>query len=346
MHHVRGVEQRGRAAVAVLRARATNAESGAILVSGNSIGGVVAYHALLRANAPALLLDRRCGTADVEHAYEVLPSATLLAPMTELDRLAAGAGDNERIALESLDGHATDAEYESSELDRDAPATVLLTSGTTKRPKAVVHSLNTLTAGAANMARITGADDTTRLFLVSPLTSIAGVMQMLLAADQHAAIVLEDQFDPDVSLDRINRWQATLLGGAPVIAERLLRAAQDRGESIALRTLALGGAMLPRPLLELATDAFGIEIARVYGSSEAPNFSGSVPTDERERRLSDDGVLMPGNEVRVGSTGHAREGMLRARACSWATSTLMTRPTRSKMAGSAPVTSSTCTTRA
>jgi acyl-CoA synthetase (AMP-forming)/AMP-acid ligase II len=61
----------------------------------------------------------------------------------------------------------------------------------------------------------------------------------------------------------------------------------------------------------VATDAFGIEIARVYGSSEAPNFSGSVPTDERERRLSDDGVLMPGNEVRVGSTGHAQEGMLR-----------------------------------
>jgi acyl-CoA synthetase (AMP-forming)/AMP-acid ligase II len=69
--------------------------------------------------------------------------------------------------------------------------------------------------------------------------------------------------------------------------------------------------MLPRPLLELATESFGIKIARVYGSSEAPNFSGSLPSDGREARLSDDGALMPGSEMRVGSAGHPREGMLR-----------------------------------
>ena len=176
----------------------------------------------------------------------------------------------------------------------------------------MLHSLNTLTAGAVNMARITGATERTVLFLVSPLTSIAGVMQMHLAADEHACLVLEDRFDPAASLDRINTVGATLLGGAPVIAERLLRAAQQRGtRRIALRTLALGGAMLPRPLLEVATDEFGIEIARVYGSSEAPNFSGSLPGDGRARRMSDDGALMPGSEVRVGSAGHAQEGLLR-----------------------------------
>jgi acyl-CoA synthetase (AMP-forming)/AMP-acid ligase II len=175
-----------------------------------------------------------------------------------------------------------------------------------------VHSLNTLTAGAANLAQITGSDERTTAFLVSPLASITGVMQMHLVADQHGALVLEDEFDPRTSLDRINETGATLLGGAPVIADRLLRAAEDRGlRRIALRTLALGGSMLPRPLLELATDAFGIQIARVYGSSEAPNFSGSTRSDDRERRLSDDGALMPGSEVRVGSSRHPHEGMLR-----------------------------------
>ena len=69
--------------------------------------------------------------------------------------------------------------------------------------------------------------------------------------------------------------------------------------------------MLPRPLLEMARDEFGIEVARVYGSSEAPNFSGSLPTDSRERRLSDDGAVLRGGEVRVGSSGHADEGALR-----------------------------------
>ena len=72
--------------------------------------------------------------------------------------------------------------------------------------------------------------------------------------------------------------------------------------------------MLPLPLLELATDTFGIEVARVYGSSEAPNATGSLPGDSRERRLLDDGQLMPGTEVRVGSKGHDREGLLRGPA--------------------------------
>jgi acyl-CoA synthetase (AMP-forming)/AMP-acid ligase II len=103
-----------------------------------------------------------------------------------------------------------------------------------------------------------------------------------------------------------------VLGGAPVIAERLLDAARRQGrDRIALRTLALGGAMLPRPLLEEAVDRLGLEIARVYGSSEAPNFSGSTPADDRQRRLSDDGGLMPGSEIRVGSSRHPDEGLLR-----------------------------------
>jgi acyl-CoA synthetase (AMP-forming)/AMP-acid ligase II len=135
-------------------------------------------------------------------------------------------------------------------------------------------------------------------------------MQVHLTADSHATLVLEDQFDPQETLRRMSAASATLLGGAPVIAERLLQAARP-GTSLSLRTLALGGAMLPRPLLELATDAFGIGIARVYGSSEAPNFSGSLPADDREARLSDDGALMPGSEVRVGSREHPREGLLR-----------------------------------
>jgi acyl-CoA synthetase (AMP-forming)/AMP-acid ligase II len=127
--------------------------------------------------------------------------------------------------------------------------------------------------------------------------------------------VLEDHFDPDRSLDRIDAAAANLLGGAPVIAERLLRAAEALSDHrIALRTLALGGAMLPRPMLEQATDHFGIEIARVYGSSEMPCATGSVPEDDRERRLADDGRLMPGTEVRIGSADSPQEGLLRGPA--------------------------------
>jgi acyl-CoA synthetase (AMP-forming)/AMP-acid ligase II len=306
------------AGVVMLGGAGVRPGSAVVLISGNTIAGVVAYHAILRIGATVVALDRRCGAADLRHAHEVAgPGAVVVVPDGERERLREALADALMIPTGAF-GHVTQGVpvgIDWPEPDRDAPAVVLFTSGTTSRPKAVIHSLNTLTAGARNMARVTGADARATAFLVSPLTSITGIMQMHLVADQHAALVLEDRFDDEASLDRINAHGATLLGGAPVIAERLLRAAAARADRrIALRTLALGGAMLPRPLLELASDAFGIEVARVYGSSEAPVTTGSLPSDPRERRLLDDGALLPGSEVCVGSHEHAQEGLLRGPA--------------------------------
>ena len=283
-----------------------------VLVTGNTVSGVVAYHALLHRGARAVLLDRRCGPADLRYALQATGSERCLVPTAERERLLRGL-DVEAMVLDSL-GELTEVMNLTvwREPERDAPAVVLFTSGTTSRPKGVLHSLNTLRAGSDNFARIVGASDETTAFLVSPLASITGVMQVHLVSDAHGALVLEDRFDAETSLERINALGATLLGGAPVILERLLEAAGRRSDAgIALRTLALGGAMLPRPLLELATDRFGMEIARVYGSSEAPNFSGSLPEDPRDRRLADDGALMPGSEVRIGSLEHPQEGLLK-----------------------------------
>ena len=305
------------AGVALLGSYGVRAASSVVLVAGNTIPGVVAYHAALRVGVTTALLDRRCGPSDLRVALDILAApVTVIVPAAEHERLIDGRTDVAVIALETFaDAASPVAADRWAEPDRDAPAVMLFTSGTTGRPKAVMHSLNTLTAGAANMARITGADERTVSFLVSPLTSITGVMQMHLAADRHATLVLEDRFEPGQSLARIDRHGATLLGGAPVIAERLLRAAVARRvHRLALRTLARGGAMLPLPLLELATDRFGIEVARVYGSSEAPNATGSVPGEPRARRLADDGALMPGTEVRIGSAEHPQEGLLRGPA--------------------------------
>jgi len=173
-----------------------------------------------------------------------------------------------------------------------------------------VHSRSTLAATTDNFVRIVGADETLVALLVSPLTSSAGVCQVHLTQRVGGTLVLEDRFDPEASLAFMHDAGANFLGGAPVIAERLLDAAVATGTGMPPMTMALGGALLPRPVLELATDRFGVQVARVYGSSEAPNFSGSLPSDDRTTRLGDDGALMAGNEVRIGSSEHPEEGML------------------------------------
>jgi acyl-CoA synthetase (AMP-forming)/AMP-acid ligase II len=290
----------------------------AILMAGNTVEGVVAYHSLLRVGATAVLLDRRCGRRDLRIALDSLPvpvSAVLL-PASEAPRLDGELGGVATIRLGELTGASrpTEAVPEWSEPDRNAVAVVLFTSGTTSRPKGVTHSLNTLTSGARNMAATTGAGESSVIYLVSPLTGITGVMQMHLAADCHSTLALDDAFEPERSLRRINDCGATILGGAPVIVERLVAVADSWGDRVGLRTLALGGTLLPRAFLERIAEQYGIDVIRVYGSSEAPNATGRLPGPNSAEQLIDDGALMPGTEVRVGSSEHPQEGLLRGPA--------------------------------
>jgi acyl-CoA synthetase (AMP-forming)/AMP-acid ligase II len=286
-----------------------------LLVTGNEVAGVVAYQAILRLGAVAVVLDRRSGPADVAHALRAIRVRLVVVADAARQRLLGGTPIDARD-LDALVARpwtleaAPDARAEVDVLG-SAPATVLFTSGTTSRPKAVVHSRATLAATTDNFVRIVDADESLVAFLVSPLTSSAGICQVHITARVGGTIVLEDQFDPAATLAFMHDVGATFLGGAPVIAERLLDAAVATGRGLPPMTMALGGALLPRPVLELATDRFGVRIARVYGSSEAPNFSGSLPGDDRAKRLADDGALMPGNEVRIGSSAHPEEGMLR-----------------------------------
>jgi acyl-CoA synthetase (AMP-forming)/AMP-acid ligase II len=322
------LEVAGGAAAARLRGAGVAAGDAVLLVTGNEVAGVVAYHAILRLGAVAVVLDRRAGAADVRHALDAIRTRLVVLPDPERERLlgrdlagdAVDAVDLDALDLDALVAPRWDADGGTDGLDAvevpdTAPATVLFTSGTTNRPKAVVHSRATLAATTDNFVRIldaaADADEPLVAFLVSPLTSSAGICQVHLTARVGGTLVLEDRFDPEATLAFLHDVGANFLGGAPVIAERLLDAAVATGRGLPPMTMALGGALLPRPVLELATDRFGVRIARVYGSSEAPNFSGSLPEDDRATRLGDDGALMAGNEVRIGSSEHPEEGMLR-----------------------------------
>ena len=173
----------------------------------------------------------------------------------------------------------------------------------------MIHSLHTFLAGVRNLGTAFGGfgvDDAP--FLSSPLASVTGLSQVQLALGG-GHLVLENDFDAPRSLELLERHGATLLGGAPVILEMLFAEYQRQNRATSsLRTVALGGTMIPRSVLEVAIDQFGIRpAARSTVHRRCRRTPPVGPPIRPKLALADDGAPLLGSEISTGSPGHPTE---------------------------------------
>lgn len=279
-----------------LHAGGVEAGGTVLLITPNCREAVAIYLAALRMGARIVLIDRRAGAADVRHAADATTPQLLVAQ----DELAAAVGPVGLAVLSLSDAVDGERSHPIPAADAGRGTVVMFTSGTSSRPKAVLHTMRSLLAGVRNMAHTLSFSSHDAPFLISPLASITGVAQLHLALECGARLLLEDAYSPAASLTRLIDLEATVFGGAPFVLESLLAEAdRQRCQTLPLRAVAVGGASIPRALLEKAWQDYGIVPSRVYGSSECPIAYGSAPEDDLEGRLRDEGVAMPGTQARI-----------------------------------------------
>lgn len=296
--------------VRVSLARANVTADDAVLIITPLLKEVVAaYLGTMYQGAVAVLLDRRCGTSDILHACSAARPLIALAFDDDAECLDL-ARHCEVLSLEDAiaEGATVVPVADDIPIDPDVPAAVVFTSGTTSAPKGVIHTINSLRYGTSNMIEALGITGDDAFFLSSPLASITGLLQLHSALTKHAKVILEEQFSGSSSLARLCEHGATVLGGAPVIAEMIFAEAERRGQSPPLRCIALGGTMIPPTILESAA-RFGVRPVRVYGSSEAPS-STATALDDIESS-SDEGSPLPGVEIAIRDAGGADELIIR-----------------------------------
>lgn len=181
----------------------------------------------------------------------------------------------------------------------DQPAMILYTSGTTARPKGVVHTHRSLYQTAVTARALTseslGADEVALCAL--PLMHAGALTALLQSILQGTVLVLLPRFDPAAVLDAVERFRCNSLTCMPALWLFIVEEqARKPRRTSSLWVAASGGDTVPLALQNRFQEIFGIPILEAYGMTEA------VPITANPKsalRLGFLGVPVEGIEVRV-----------------------------------------------
>ena len=178
-------------------------------------------------------------------------------------------------------------------------AYVLYTSGSSAKPKAVRLKHYGVIENGFNIGERQGLRAGDLVLLSPPLFWSYGAANALPSAFTHgAALVLQEKFDAELSLDLIERHRCTAIYTLPGMTSAMVRHAKfSRERTRSLRTGVTIGA--PQDFLEAARSLAVPELCNVYGATETyGNCCVTWHHWPSERRAECQGPPLPGNVMR------------------------------------------------
>jgi fatty-acyl-CoA synthase len=165
-----------------------------------------------------------------------------------------------------------DDDFAWASLDENTAAGLCYTSGTTGEPKGVLysHRSNVLAAMSYSLASALGFTAADRVMMVVPMFHANGWLVPLSAPMSGAALLL-----PGARLDGPGLHEMAELGGATVAAAvptlwtMLLQHLDATGGRLStLRRVCVGGAAVPRSLIQAYRDRYGVAVTQGWGMTE------------------------------------------------------------------------------
>jgi len=216
--------------------------------------------------------------------------------------------------LDEIIGGAS-SDLRAEDTSADDPAFVIYTSGTTGQPKGVEHAHRWIIATGApiskTLMRLTPQDLCFSPLEISFIYALG--CNLLYPFYAGAAVaMLPGRFDPELTLEAIDRLKPTIFIAVPTLFRRLLALGAPL-QKYDLRSVRMGmssGEPLPVDTLRQARERLGIEIYDCLGQTEIHIFMNPDPA----RKLGSLGRPLPGHQVTlltddgreagVGEVGH------------------------------------------
>jgi long-chain acyl-CoA synthetase len=243
----------------------------------NDLDIVAAFHGAQRIGAVWAGIGEALTAGEQQDLHDLCePAAVLAGPRCLLS--SPRRVDPDRWA-ERL---ARDESAPQIEPDIDAPAGIAFTSGTSGRPKAVVHSQRNLLLPGAALVATRGWGPELRKGDSFPLTILnLMVLSTLLTAQAGGCSVVMNRRNVDGVAEWISTRRVTVWNGAPAQLYDLARRPDlDLGS---LREVWSGGGDTPDPVLQAFAEVHGLVPRVTYGLTEAPTVVSIDPPGEQWR---------------------------------------------------------------
>lgn len=219
-------------------------------------------------------------------------------------RVGAGRSDwapwSDAVTAASERGLASISEIGAS-VEPDEIAEIMFTSGTTGFPKGTMLRHSQIVQAYSFWARQLGITSEDRYLVIAPMFHSYGFKAGVLACVATGAATYPlATFDVARALDIIERDRITVMGGPPTIFLSLLAENKSLGKDISsLRSISMGGSVIPTSLVRTLQDMGVKTVATAYGLTEATALvTMTLPDDAPEIIASTCGRAIPGVEVR------------------------------------------------
>lgn len=165
-------------------------------------------------------------------------------------------------------------------IKKNDPALILFTSGTTGKPKGVVHSLETLSYQLNDLHSAWEMTEMDEVFLALPLNHIHGLVTGLLnGLSAGATCTLHSHFDPNLAWKRLSDSRTTFFTAVPTIYSKLINHARlnKLAKLDHLRLMISGSSSLSEPLLGAWKSELRREgIVERYGMTETGMIASNI----------------------------------------------------------------------
>jgi acyl-CoA synthetase (AMP-forming)/AMP-acid ligase II len=170
-------------------------------------------------------------------------------------------------------GAAGPVEHVGAPVDAEAPARIMVSSGSEAEPKMVAYSHNAMAGGRGNyLAALYGVTRPVRALVLVPLSSSYGSLGIVTLARHGGTVVLLERFEAAGALRAVTAYRPTHVFGVPTMLRRMtdLPAGPDEDHS-ALHSVVGSAALLNPATVRTCRARFGCPVVNVYGSSDGVN---------------------------------------------------------------------------